>query len=303
MSKSRKAQRMQPKAEQQQPSTPKRQEVTLPARILEERRREDNHLISALMKAATDIANVDIDKMERLWLMHKEQVAMRAEQEFSMAKVSLAMELPAIPKSKKIEFIDKNNQKRETPYADRGDIESVLEPLCQRHGFSKEYSTKTIDGKACQALTVRHTSGHKEVYESPYMPLDTSGSKNNNQAAGSTAEYGKRYALVGAFNIIGVDKDDDGNNGKAEGNTGDKFAERVNKEADAVQITGKSASELGVAAAQLRHKVREAPSIERKGEILMRNVKLLGALDDAGFAELSAAIRKLAEEVPTDVKQ
>lgn len=283
-----------------------KQQVLAPvsAKLVDDGRKQSHYLIDTLAKTALNIAGKDnasdkVAVIERLWAMQKEAEDRQQEREFAIAKVALAMELPPIPKSKKIEFIDKNNVKRETPYADRGDIESVLEPLCQRHGLSKEYSTETIDGKACQVLTVRHVGGHKEIYRSPYMPLDTTGSKNNNQAAGSTSEYGKRYALIGAFNIIGVDKDDDGNLGKdPSAKNEDKFAARVQEEAAKKPAVSQEERKLSLidAAVILEQKLRNEPIIAKRGEILMNNIKIMHALDNGGFSERAANIRQLAEE-------
>jgi hypothetical protein len=283
---------------------PQKQQVLAPVaqRLVDDGRKQSHYLIDTLSKTALSIAGGEgaVEKVaviERLWAMQKDAEDRAAEREFGISKVALAMELPVIPKKHAIEFIDKNNVKRETPYADRGDIESVLDPICRKHGFSKEYSTETIDGKACQVLTVRHVAGHKEVYRSPYMPLDTTGSKNNNQAAGSTSEYGKRYALIGAFNIIGVDKDDDGNKG---GNPADqakdKFAARVHEQT--ATTTGSDEERLTAAAAQLSQMLSDAPTKEKRGEILMKNLKIISKLEESTDAhkEHAAAIRKLAEE-------
>lgn len=269
------------------------QAVTVTHKIIEERRREESTLLAAIVSAASNPA-VDVDKMERLWIIHKEAQAARAEQEFSMAKNALALEIPPIPKRHKISFVDKNGVKQETPYANREDIEAIIGPIYRRHGFSTEYSTFYIDGKIQTAMTLRHTGGHKGVYHSAPMPLDTTGSKNNNQAAGSTSEYGMRYCLKGAFNIIGIDTDDDGAGGKDKGNTGDKFAERVGEEADKKDLEG--------AAQKLTDKLRAATAGEKRGQILMNNLKLIGALEAGteGQKLLAQSIRKLAEEEPTN---
>lgn len=274
---------------------PKQEVISaVPAKLINDGRKQSHYIIdtlsnTAMTLAASENAGEKVAVIERLWAMQKDAEDRQAEREFGIAKVGLAMELPAIPKNHKIEYVDKNNIKRETPYATREDIEAILDPVCRKHGFSKEYSTETIDGKACQVLTVRHVSGHKEVYRSPYMPLDTTGNKNNNQAAGSTAEYGKRYAVIGAFNIIGADKDDDGTGGDAMPAKNDKFAERV-KESNKGQIT------TDEAAAQLHDVLNKAPSKERRGEILMQNVKILAALEAEGKQSVAEELRKLAEE-------
>lgn len=223
---------------------------------------------------------------------------MRAEQEFAIAKNALAKIIPAIPKSHKISFIDKNKVLQETPYANREDIEKVIGPLYRDAGFSTEYTTEYVDGKIMTVLIVRHNSGHKEIYKAAPMPLDTSGSKNNNQAAGSTSEYGMRYCLKGAFNVMGVDVDDGGNLGKNPADkAADKFTDRVNQEsakpADTTVESGKIS--LADAAATLEKKLRDEPDQAKRGEIVMKNVKILGALDEDGQNQRATDIRALAE--------
>lgn len=272
--------------------------VVVPQRLLEERQAESSHIIGALLTAASDPKN-DVDKMERLWIMHKEALAMRAEQEYAIAKNALAMEIPPIPKNHVIEFLDKKNKLQRTPYADRGDIEKVLDPICQKHGFSREYTTEVVDGKIQTVLIVRHVGGHKEYYRSPPMPLDTTGSKNNNQAAGSTSEYGKRYALIGAFNIIGVDRDDDGNLGESPEDAGkDKFAEKVKEQSSVQDVKPKITVEQ--LAKMLEAKLRNEPSKLRRGEILMANVNILADMEEKGLNDMACAIRDLAEEAPSE---
>lgn len=273
-----------------------------PAAQVREQRGHSNQIIEAITKTAVALATKEggvaqVEIMERLWSMQKDAEDRQAEREFGIAKVALAMELPTIPKNHKISFIDKTNNLQEREYADRVDIESVLDPICRKHGFSKEYSTDTIDGKAAQILIVRHVTGHKEAYKSPYMPLDTTGSKNNNQAAGSTAEYGKRYVLIGAFNIIGVDKDDDGNLGADPGKPpADKFTDRVKGDAEAKAET-KPPETVSVeeAANMLETKLRNEVDIPKRGKILMNNIRVIEALDKDGNIARAQALRDLAE--------
>lgn len=277
----------------------------VPEKLVREQRGHSTQIIEALTKTAIALSGKEgaadqVAIMERLWNMQKEAEDRQAAREFGIAKSALAMELPPIPKNHKIEFLDKNKVQRETPYADRADIENVLDPLCRKHGFSKEYSTDTVDGKAAQVLTVRHVSGHTVVYHSPYMPLDSSGSKNNNQAAGSTAEYGRRYALVGAFNIIGVDKDDDGSMAASTSEAaGDKFTARVQEDTGAPKTAIPPVNmTLPEAAAALESKIRNCPQKDR-GALLMKHIKIIGEMEkDAHWHEKAAELRRLCEEVP-----
>lgn len=272
---------------------PMQQIIVAPARLIEEQRNASHYLIDQLIKAVTT-SGMSVEVIERMWAMQKEAENRQAEREFAIAKVALAHELPPIPKNHKIEFVDKKGNKQETPYADRGDIESVLDPICRKHGFSKEYSTDTdANGRACQVLTVRHITGHKEVYRSPYMVADTTGSKNNNQAAGSTAEYGKRYALIGAFNIIGVDKDDDGNMGRDPSDKAeDKFTARVAAEAHTEE---RKKLTLPEAAAQLEAVIRAAEP-EKRGDLFIKHISIIEAMQkDANLSAKAEELRQMVD--------
>ena len=280
---------------------------SVPARIVEEGRKTSHHIIDTLAKTALAISNSDnaaekLSVIQTMWNMQKEAEDRQAEREFNVAKVTIAQKLPNIPKSGLREFIDKNNQKQSSSYSTLDDIEGVLDPICRDFGMVKEYSSKTdAKGWACQVLTVRHVSGHKEVYESPYMPLDTSGSKNNNQAAGSTSKYGRRYALIGSFNIFHVDEDADGATPTPDGPKEDKFAQRVQAQTAAPTTAAKAQTlSLPEAAAALESKIRNSTQ-DKRGAILMKHIDIIGAMEkDAAFHEKAAELRALCEAQPVD---
>lgn len=303
MSKPKKKQHHRPRAQYVQAERveqPRQQLVSVPAKLVEQDRKTSHHIIDTLAKTALAISSADnasekLSVIKELWTMQKEAEDRQAEREFNTAKVMVGTELKNIPKSGKREFIDKNNQKQESDYATLDDVEGVLDPLCRKYGLVKEYSSRSNDkGWACQILTVRHVSGHKEVYESPYMPLDTSGSKNNQQGAGSVAKYGRRYALIGAFNIYHVDDDNDGAGDTAGKPKDDKFGARV---ADASKDAGKGGPQLTLeqAAEQLENKLRNlAP--DKRGEALMKHINIIDAMQqDEVLAPKAAELRKLCE--------
>lgn len=261
--------------------------VRVPQHV-KELKQEQVSLLSALAAAAGD-PSVSVDKMERMWSIHKEMTAAKALMDFNNAKNKLQPLLPVIKKNGAIEFVDKNLNSRSTPYALREDIEKAIRPLYTEAGFSTEYDFETRpDGKIVTVLILRHTGGHVKEYRTPPMALDTSGSKNNNQGAGSTMEYGKRYAITGAFNVITEGLDDDGNNGKEPGHKEpDRFAQDK-------EVVEESNSSLLDAAESLRAKLFQETDKERKGAILMANVKLLEKLE-AIDPEHAAFLREMAE--------
>lgn len=274
--------------------TPEQEIVSnVPAHIIAEGRNNSRHIIDTLAETALKLAGspdaeAKLTVIERMWSMQKDAEDRQAAREFGIAKVAVAMEMTPIPK---------RHKGHNGMYADRSDIESVLDPICRKHGFSKEYSTKTNERSlACQVLTVRHVGGHTESYESPYMPVDKTGNKNENQAAGSTSEYGQRYALKGAFNVIGIDVDDDG--AALVEKAPDKFAERVHGDAGKpVQQPAqpKAKMTLAEAAAALEERIMASEPAKR-GAVLMEYKKILAAMEaDEGLKDKAAELRKLCE--------
>lgn len=275
--------------------------ISVPANIIAHDRKTSNQIIETLSKTALSIAGSEgaADKvmvLQTLWNMQKEAEDRQGEREFNIAKVAVAMELPPIPKTKLIEFVDKKNEKQSRAYSDLDDIEGVLDPICRKYGITKEYSTRTdAKGWACQILTVRHVGGHKEVYEGSYMPLDTTGAKNNSQAALSTAKYSRRGALVGAFNIYHVDEDLDGATPISTEAKPDKFGERVEKEA-AKQPAAKEILTLPEAATALESKLRNLP-MEKRADVMIKHINIIGAMEaDPALAAKAAELRQLCEE-------
>lgn len=292
-----------------QKAQPQQVLTSVPAKIVEEGRKASHHIVDTLAKTALAISNSEnagdkLNVIQSLWNMQKEAEDRQAEREFNVAKVSVAMELPSIPKTRLRSFVDKNNVTQSSMYADLDDIESVLDPICRKYGIVKEYSTKS-DGKglAAQVCTVRHVSGHKEIFESPYMPIDNTGSKNATQAAGSTAKYGRRYALIGAFNIYHVDDDTDGATPAQDGPRSDKFAERVHEQAE--KPTGAQAAQkmtLPEAAAALESKIRNA-TLDKRGEILMKHIRIIGAMEmDINLSVKASELRALCEPKTEDAE-
>lgn len=276
--------------------------ISVPANIIAHDRKTSNQIIETLSRTALSIAGSEgaADKvmvLQTLWNMQKEAEDRQGEREFNIAKVAVAMELPPIPKTKLIEFVDKKNEKQSRAYSDLDDIEGVLDPICRKYGITKEYSTRTdAKGWACQILTVRHVGGHKEVYEGSYMPLDTTGAKNNSQAALSTAKYSRRGALVGAFNIYHVDDDLDGARPEDSAKKENRFGERVLTESEKKQPNGPQPMSLPEAAAALERKLRNLP-LEKRADALMKNISIIGAMEaDESWAAKAAELRTLCEE-------
>lgn len=156
----------------------------------------------------------DANKLTAVIDANERILRFNSESAFNTAMNLCQAEMPRVKRNGKIEFTDKNGQKRETPFAKLEDIDEVVRPIYQKHGFSVRYKTGTAtlsngDIKPIVYCIISHIGGHTEKDELT-LPLDTSGSKNNLQAMGSTISYAKRYMIENAFNIVREGADDDG---------------------------------------------------------------------------------------------
>lgn len=166
---------------------------------------ESAALLSMIERAASD-PRVDIDKMERLFVMHERVEKRRAEQAYNAAMAAAQEAMPAVVKNK-------TNDHTKARYADLYAIADECLPIAHKHGFGLSFSECKATEPSCMGISCRvsHSGGHAEVYTFN-VPIDAAGSqgkvnKTVTQAYGSTFTYGRRYATCGVFNIIITDKD------------------------------------------------------------------------------------------------
>lgn len=149
----------------------------------------------------------DIDKMERLMVMHQNIQALQAKQQFDEALAAMQEELPVIGERGGIK--DKNGRIQST-YALWEDINEMIKPVLARHGFALSFRTPRNDRGIEVEGVLSHRAGHRET-TSLLLPADTSGSKNGVQAVASSVSYGKRYTAGALLNFTTTGEDDDGN--------------------------------------------------------------------------------------------
>ena len=183
-------------------------------------------ILAMIERAARDTA-VDIEKFERLMAMKERVEAQAASLAFAQAFAELQPELPTIDRTGRIVVFSKADRERpggvppdaepiqQTPYVTLDDILEALRQPLGKHGFSIrfEYQT-TADNRLSTTAILRHRTGHEERATTPPLQHDSTGSKNNAQAAGSALTYGRRYALMAVLPIVShapQDADDDGN--------------------------------------------------------------------------------------------
>lgn len=185
--------------------------------------------LAMIERAARDPA-VDLAKLQGLMAMKKEVEADRASIAFAEAFDELGPDLPVIDRKGRIVVYSKADREKaggvpadaepiqKTPYATLDDIlEALREPL-HKHGFSVRFEhDTTTDGRLITTAVLRHRLGHAERATTPPLQHDSSGSKNNVQAVGSSLTYGRRYALMAVLPIVSHAPQDADDDGKAAG--------------------------------------------------------------------------------------
>ena len=159
---------------------------------------ESTPMMSMIERAARDPA-VDIDKLERLVLMQERSEAKHARQAFDEAMADMQPKLPSIG--------ERGNAAGRYTFALWEDINSVVKPILQQHGFALTFRTSFTEGVSVTGV-LSHRAGHREE-TTITLPADPSGNKNAVQAVASSVSYGKRYTASALLNLTSHGEDDD----------------------------------------------------------------------------------------------
>jgi len=188
-----------------------------PANVEQHPASDSASLIAVISRAASD-PNVDIDKMERLMQMHERLTERAAKAAYFAALAEMQPELPVIERNGNIVIHKKDAPKtaenviQSTSYALWEDINEAVRPLLAKHGFALSFRVKKDADRVEVTGVLSHREGHFEE-TTLSLPMDTTGSKNNVQAIGSSTSYGKRYTAMALLNITTRGEDDDGKRG------------------------------------------------------------------------------------------
>lgn len=169
---------------------------------------ESENVLAVISRAAAD-PSVDIDKLERLLALQERIVARQAQAAYNAALARMQPELPMITERGGIR--DRSGDVQST-YALWEDIVEKITPILSKHGFGLSFRTAGIEGGVIVTGVLSHEAGHSEQTSLP-LPIDTSGSKNQVQAIGSSTSYGKRYTASALLNLRTGEIDDDGKSG------------------------------------------------------------------------------------------
>ena len=194
----------------------------------------------ALLAASSD-PKVDAEKCRYLWELHKDVAAEEARLAYLRDFFAMADELPTIDRNGEIVIEGKGGKRgQRTPYVRYEDLHDVLKPILKAHNFIMQHATEAnADPSRLNCISfLRHTQGH-EVRSVFPLPAETTGSKNNVQAWGSTNSYGKKYNTINLLNMNSRAPQDADKNGAAPQDEPPKLsAEQVNQLTKAIEFCG-----------------------------------------------------------------
>jgi hypothetical protein len=172
-------------------------------------------MFQLIMRAVQDPA-CDPVKMAQLLELSRQVRADDAKAAYTRALVIMKPLLPIIDRKGRIVIHEKSKEKikaneiQSTAYALWEDIDAAITPLLAKHGFVLTFRCGAgAEGRITVTGVLSHEEGHSEE-TTMTLPLDTSGSKNNVQAVGSSTSYGKRYTASLLLNLRTKGEDDDG---------------------------------------------------------------------------------------------
>ena len=170
--------------------------------------------LNAALEQALLLPEQGVERLERMWEMHKEMQDREAVREYAAAMQRCQASMPNIAKR------GENKQTRSS-YALLEDINKAITPIYTREGFSLSFGTvkSDLEGHVGIVCDVLHSAGHSRTYHYD-APIDDSGIKGEKNKTlthgrGSAISYGQRYLTKMIFNLTIGGEDDDGNGASA----------------------------------------------------------------------------------------
>lgn len=190
-------------------------QTNLPAEIEQlPPQQQASQLIYDIVQASRD-PTVDAAKTTALANLAMQMQDREAERRFRMAKHEALLEMPSITKTGAITNKAGAVQSR---YSKWEDIDRVTRPILAKHNLILSFNI----GHEGQMVTVQPVLAYSDgdlAFEERggwmVLAVDTTGSKNATQGAGSAASYGKRHSAKAILNIIEEGEDTDGVAGAA----------------------------------------------------------------------------------------
>ena len=167
---------------------------------------------SLLEKAIASGAGVDV--IERLMDMQERWEDNQARKAFNAAIAAFKKAPPAILKNVEVGYAG-NRGRTSYKHEDLSELLAAVDPALAEHGLWVRFRIDSADNKVTVTCVVGHCDGYSESNSTLTAAPDTSGSKNQVQAIGSTVSYLQRYTLKAALGLAAA-RDDDGRGGNGQ---------------------------------------------------------------------------------------
>src|SRR5271154_641109 len=174
-------------------------------------------LLQVISRAAAD-KEIDLDRVERLLLMHEKITAKQAEKDFIEAMAKFKETAPRIMKTKLVSFPTRDEGQMSYRHATLGAVCQAAVVGLGAVGISHRWDLATADGKIAVTCVLTHLGGHS-TKTTLAGAADGSGKKNPIQQVASTITYLERYTLLAATGLATEDQDDDGQGSHEEDDT------------------------------------------------------------------------------------
>jgi ERF superfamily len=173
-------------------------------------RQEGPPILHVFERALRDVS-LPIERAREIYQLQREIEADLAEQEYIRVRSLVEQELEPLAK-------DASNPQTKSKYATLAAVIQAVRPVYSKHGIVIEFDTGLADAKLGDGwirimALLSHQAGYKRTFHID-MPADGKGAQGRDvmtrtHATGSAFTYGRRYLLLGIFNI--AVEDDDGN--------------------------------------------------------------------------------------------
>src|SRR5215510_6735720 len=158
-----------------------------------------------LQQAVTNGA--DLAVLEKFMDLQERWERNQARKAYEAAIALAKAELPVIPKTKHVRFQGKTGGVVDYKHEELSKIAELIDPVLGRHGLSYRFRTTSVVNEPVRVTcVVAHRDGYFEE-NTLEAGRDTSGSKNDIQAVGSTVTYLQRYTLKAALGLSAADDD------------------------------------------------------------------------------------------------
>lgn len=162
--------------------------------------------LSGIMIKMAESGNCEIETIERLVAMKREEEDRQAVRAVNAALSMLQTDMPVISKTGTASFKTKNGGIMSYNFDVLADICEAIKPLLFNSRLSYTWDQKQVDGMITVRCMLRHAQGG-EISSVMSSAPDTSGQKNGIQQIASTISYLQRYTLKAVLGIASIDDD------------------------------------------------------------------------------------------------